>query len=129
MKKIGTKIWVLGLLFVSLPLMAWDFQSQPFEGNSQLKQEFRSTSTMTPSGSLYASMPSLNADGTAAYSAPIQAAYSEAGRPGSIKTSTGTPGSGGTQLPIGDGMWAMIVMAIGYALFIARRKAKVKSEK
>jgi len=118
MKKI---LFVLLVALVALPTMAQNFKEQD-------QQVFRSTSTLTPSGSQYSAQPMLNADGTAYNPA---AATTPSG-PRRAKAETGddeieinTPGKTGSEAPIGDAVLPLTLMALAFGgvIYLRRRKA------
>ncbi|MBR0195926.1 MAG: hypothetical protein IJQ32_06800 [Paludibacteraceae bacterium] len=83
---------------------------------------FRSTSTMTASGSTYASQPMLGADGMAS----IGETYTSSPAPSGPRKIV-TPGNSGTQQPIGDALIPLLLMVMVYAtyLLLRRRKSRV----
>lgn len=83
---------------------------------------FRSTSTMTASGSTYASQPMLGADGMAS----IGETYTSSPAPGGPRKIV-TPGNSGTQQPIGDALIPLLLMVMVYAtsVLLRRRKSRV----
>ena len=118
----GYGLWVMVALLVSAPTHAQRFKQE------QPQVEFQSTSTMQQSGSVYASQPMLNEDGTA---------YNPAAAPGGPRK-TPTPFStqedieeyvkkGGEILdtPIGDALIPLALMAIIYGFFVYRRKRSI----
>lgn len=126
MKKIIVKLMAMVMVAaVALPTMA-QFGNQ--EQAVAPTTTFQSTgSTMMSSGSSYSANPTLNEDGTAAYSV---ASYSPARGP--MRTS-GTPGSPSTpgqgqqenQFPLGDAVLPMIMMALAFCgvVYLRRKKA------
>ncbi len=120
MKNLLTIVMLVAL--VALPTKA-----QTFGGNNSLYStaptaSFQSTSTMPGSGSVYASQPMLDADG--------MATYEGAGRPGGGPRKAGAiTGEDDGDLPIGDGTWILMLLAVGYAFFIAWRRKVADSEK
>lgn len=120
MKNRVKKIMVLAMVAViTLPAMAqWSAEEQ--ERTTAPSTSFQSTSTMQSSGSAYSTTPTLNADGTATYEA--------AGAPEQVRSSGPRkvipPTPSGDPTPVGDGAWALIVMAGAYAALRIRRKAQ-----
>jgi len=104
---------VLATIAFVLPASALNMDFQ----NTLPETSFRSTSAMSGIGSAYSSMPALNADGTATYEG---ATYSAGPRKAPPPTPEGDP------TPIGDGTWILMLLAAGYALFIAWRRKVVK---
>ena len=97
---------------LALPAMAQQF------GTKEPDTQFQSTSGMTPSGSAYSSEPMLGADGTATYSS----ATAPAQPPVSGARKVGPPTPEGDPTPIGDGAWALVLIAGLYAAYIYRVK-------
>ena len=122
MKKIMILV-VMVAAFV-LPTMAQIGKEDPN------KVQFQSTSTMQASGSVLASQPMLNADGTA-YN---PAASSTPSGPRKIGGLPGTGGSGseglpdtskdGDNTPVGDAMLPLTLMALAFAGVIALRRRR-----
>ena len=100
---------------VALPTMAQIGQQDP---NSV---QFQSTSTMQASGSVLASQPMLNADGTAAV--PVQAPAAGPARTMGLPGMPSTEGDGGNT-PIGDAVLPLMLMALAFAgvIYLRRRK-------
>ena len=115
MKK--TMILVLLAAVLALPAMAQQL------GAKEPDTQFQSTSGLTPSGSAYSSEPMLGADGTATYDA---AAPAQAPSSGVRKVTPPTPE--GTPTPVGDGAWALVLIAGMYAAYIYRvRRRQTKA--
>ena len=118
MKKIILIMTVALVAAVVLPTKAQSF------GAEQPNATFQSTSTMTGSGSTYSSNPTLNEDGTAAYSGvpsgPRKAKKDGAGTPS-------TPGQGQqeNQFPLGDAMWPLLAMLAVYCAARVYRRRRV----
>lgn len=119
MKKI---LFVLLVALVALPTMAQNFKEQD-------QQVFRSTSTLTPSGSQYSAQPMLNEDGTAynpaASSGPRRAKAEETP---STPTTPTTPDVTDPEkiTPVGDAVWPLMLMALAYLgvrVFFRRKRA------
>ena len=100
---------------VVLPTMAQNNQEH-------LNVQFQSTSTLQGSGSVLSSQPMLNADGTA-YS-PAEASTPTKNIRRATKDEPGTPGSGGTQQPLGDAVVPLVLMAMAFAgvIYLRRRR-------
>jgi len=115
-KVIGYGLWVIGMLLVSMPTHAQKFSEQ-----DQPKAQFQSTSVMQTSGSVYASQPAINEDGTA-YS-PSQDAQSSTQAPSGPRKS-GTPGNQGSELPVGDAVLPLTLIALAFCgvIYLRRRK-------
>ena len=117
MKKIMMIIMAVAL--VALPTMAQSFGDQ-----EQPKAQFQSTSTMKTSGSVYASQPAINADGTA-YNPSLAATPTQSG-PRKSKENPNDPGSTTDEgSPIGDAVLPLMLMAIAFCgiVYYRRRKA------
>lgn len=107
-----------------LPAMAQQFgNKKQLEGATQPAATFQSTSAMQGSGSTYSATPMLNADGTAAYGQTEETNASKVPGRQLRKEGTGTPGNTGTELPIGDAVLPLLLMACAYLAFrVARRR-------
>ena len=83
---------------------------------------FRSTSTMTASGSTYSSQPLLGTNGMATMGDTYTSSQ-PAGGPRRIIT----PGNNGTQQPLGDAFFPLLLMVMAYAtsVLLRRRKSRV----
>lgn len=84
--------------------------------------EFQSTSSMVGSGSSYASNPSLNADGTAAYNSPSYAPQRAISGPNRIAPVTPE----GDPTPIGDEILPLLLMALVAGAVIVTKKRLIK---
>lgn len=82
---------------------------------------FQSTSVLVGSGSGLVSSPKLNTDGTVSAEAFIAgqsaSAHEHPGRPKTIAP----PVPEGDPTPLGDGLFALLLLAIGYALVRTRK--------
>lgn len=106
----------------ALPAMAQISSSSAFTPTEAPAAAFRSTSSMTTSGSTYSSAPMFNADGTATYAA---ASYESEGAPSGPRKA-GPPTPSGDPTPLGDAALPLLLMAIGYMLVLsARRRVKL----
>ena len=90
---------------------------------------FRSVGVMAGSGSVYVSNPQLNPDGTAEYPSVVNRGESIVDRGVSGARRIGPPTPEGPPTPIGDEVWPMMVMAIGYLLVKHVRRKDVRSKK
>jgi len=117
MKKI-LFVWLAAL--VALPIMA-----QSFVDKDQPTATFQSTSVMQTSGSVYASQPAINEDGTAVYNA-AEGSQSQLPGGGPRKVAPVTPT--GVSTPIGDAVLPLMLMAVAFTMFVYfRRKQTLKS--
>ncbi|MBR2168247.1 MAG: hypothetical protein IKQ50_06600 [Paludibacteraceae bacterium] len=115
---------VVIMMIVGVALMALPATAQTF-GTQQLEQPnavFQSTSSMQGSGSAYSATPTLNSDGTASYNG---AAPAPAKAPGGPHKSTPTnPKPGDQQLPLGDAVLPLMLMALAFGAVVAVRRRK-----
>ena len=124
--KIMKKMKNLLTIVMLVALAALPTKAQTFGGNNSLYStaptaSFQSTSTMPGSGSVYASQPMLDADG--------MATYEGAGRPGGGPRKAGAiTGEDDGDLPIGDAVLPLMLMAMMFGLFIAMKRKKVGSK-
>ena len=101
---------------VALPTVAQSFGDQ-----EQPKAQFQSTSVMQTSGSVYASQPAINADGTA-YN-PAEALQTTTQTPsGPRKIAPVTPEGNAT--PIGDAVLPLTLIALAFCGIIALRRRR-----
>jgi len=122
----GYRLWVLGLLAL-LPALAEavDYQNthQPsetfvpaveFQSTSAFSEQWRNTED---------NHWRLNVDGSVDESAYLS---SQDNRPKVRKNGTGTPGfpEDENQQPLGDGLWALLLLALGYLVMRRRRAAR-----
>ncbi len=118
---IATLIVIVMLAVFALPAKAQQFNT--FNGAVAPQASFQSTSTMRGTGSAYSSNPMLNDDGTASYNGasygPHRAKMDGPGVPT-------TPGQGSeeNQFPIGDALLPLMLCALAYLIFRARKRAK-----
>ena len=106
-----------------LPTMAQIGQQDP---NSV---QFQSTSTMQASGSVLASQPMLNADGTAYSPAASPSGPRKAPTPISTEDQRiNNPGGSGQDTPLGDAVLPLTLMAMAFAgvIYLRRRRAALK---
>ena len=107
----------------ALPAMAqWSTSNQLSTPTPAL--EFRSTSTMPYSGSTYSATPQWNADGTATYNAAAEASAAPH-RQGPYKA---PPINGDEDMPLGDALLPLLMMAIAYTV-VRRFRGGVNAEK
>ena len=119
-KVIGYGLLVIGMLFVSMPTHAQKFGEQ-----DQPKAQFQSTSVMQTSGSVYASQPAINEDGTA-YNPSAAVTPTQSGPRKSIEN-PGDPGKKDSGSPIGDAVLPLSLFALAFAMFVYfRRKQTLK---
>ena len=110
---------IMAVALVALPTMAQNFGDQ-----EQPKAQFQSTSTMKTSGSVYASQPAINADGTA-YNPSAVANPAQSG-PRRSKENPNDPGSTTDEgSPVGDAVLPLMLMALAFCgiVYYRRRKA------
>jgi len=81
---------------------------------------FQSTGTMQTCGSAYSANPMINADGLATYTSQDASPEYAPGGPNRIVT----PGNNGTQQPLGDGVFPLMLMALIFAgiMYLRRRQ-------
>lgn len=105
---------------LALPAMAqWNTRDEQQDWSAQAPSAtFQSTSTMPSSGSAYSSTPKPYTDGTTE-----EADASPSGHPGKPKT-VAPPTPEGDPTPIGDGMWVLMLLALGYCAYVARNRAR-----
>jgi hypothetical protein len=113
---IATLIVIVMLAVFALPAKAQQFNT--FGGAVAPQASFQSTSTMVGTGSAYSSNPMLNDDGTATYNG---ASYSPAEAPSGPKKVGGHAQEG---TPIGDAVLPLMLCALAYLIFRARKRAK-----
>ena len=103
---------------MALPATAQTFGTQQTD---QLNAAFKSTSTMTGSGSQYSANPTLNADGTASYDGQQQAS---APNGGPHKSKKAIDPSEEAWVPLGDALLPLMLCAVAFGGFIALRRNK-----
>ena len=125
------KNYILMILFLLLSLQPClaQWENQQTYGTAAPSVSFQSTSTMQGSGSTYASNPSINGNGTAAYAAPSYAPSGQRRTPGAPGTGTGTPTTPGNgdpqnQFPLGDGTGCLLFLLALYAAATGWRRYK-----
>lgn len=96
--------------------------AQSFGAQEQPQSQFRSTSTMTGSGSSYSANPSINKEGTA--NAPAyKTGPHKAPTPIYTEEQRLTNGGGsGTNTPLGDAVLPLMLCAGAYLIIRARRR-------
>lgn len=114
-KVIGYGLWVIGMLLVSMPTMA---------------QEWESTSSMQGSGSAYsAQVTAVGATSAADMGTTTTANYSP-GRPGQVRKGfldPNNPGNQSNESPIGDAVLPLAFMALAFAGVIYFRKRRARA--
>ena len=131
----------VGVALMALPALAQTFGAQQTD---QLNAAFKSTSTMTGSGSTYSATPTLNGNGMATYNGASSPAKVSP-RPRKVDADhdgyddeTGDPIDplgGGTisgdpkdPQPLGDAVLPLALMSIAFGMFVYfRRKQTLKS--
>ena len=108
---------IMAAALVALPAMA-----QQFRTSDQPQTEFQSTSTMQTSGSVYASQPALNADGTAYNPGAAIVPEQNPSGPRRVAPKDGS----GNEFPIGDAVLPLTLMALAFAglMYLRRRRQK-----
>lgn len=101
---------------LTLPAMAQQFGAQ------EPAAQFQSTSVMSSSGSAYSSTPMLGDDGTATYNTASYAPAQAHGGPRKVTP----PTPEGTPTPVGNGVWALLMMAVGYGVVKGRKYASTE---
>ena len=110
---------IMAVALVALPTIAQSFGEQ-----EQPKAQFQSTSVMQTSGSVYASQPAINEDGTA-YNPSATPASSGPRKAGSLPPKpTNQEGDTGNT-PVGDAVLPLMLMALAFCgvIYLRRRKA------
>lgn len=120
--RLNTVILLFLSAVIALPAMAqWNTRDEQTVGAGAPSASFQSTSTMQSSGSAYSTSPMLNADGTATYNAATAPSQAPGG-----PRKVGPPTPGGNPTPVGDGMWALMVLAAAYGAYIVRNRVRAK---
>ena len=106
------------LLVISFTAMAQIFgatqgEEQPAFGASAPSATFQSTSIMSGSGSEYSANPTLNADGTAAYSSGSSESPKKIYKP--IRRDPSNPIIDDHDNPLGDVVWPLMLLLCAYA--------------
>ena len=109
---LNMKIVLLMAAVFALPVMAqWNAIAPLQTANASAPvMAFQSTSTLHTSGSAYSTNPMLNDDGTATYEG--EDAFSATSLSGPRRVAPVTPDDDPT--PLGDGMWALLIMTSAY---------------
>lgn len=123
MRKKLVLLMILAAALIALPALAQNFGSQSAD---QPNASFQSTSTMTGSGSSYSANPTLNSDGTAAYSNASYSSSQNSG-PRRAKHSTDTPGEVDTTVdkensPLGDTLLPLLLMSLAFCGYLYLRR-------
>ena len=95
-----------------------------FAQNSNTEYQFRSTSTMTRSGSTLpnAAVTGITtADESIAY-APARPLRRDVGGGSTTEDEDPDPEDPEEPFPVGDGVWMLMLLAAGYAAFVAYRR-------
>lgn len=125
MRKKLVLLMILAAALMALPALAQTFGSQPAD---QPNASFQSTSTMTGSGSSYSANPTLNSDGTAAYSNASYSSSQNSG-PRRAKHSTDSPGEVDTTVdkensPLGDTLLPLLLMSLAFCGYLYLRRKR-----
>ena len=111
------------MILVAVALVALPTTAQKFGEQDQPKAQFQSTSVMQTSGSVYASQPALNDDGTA-YN-PAAQAMSGAKKAGALPpTPTVDKSNDSGNVPLGDAILPLMLMALAFCGIIALRRRR-----
>lgn len=129
MKKKILIVLFMAAALIALPAMAQSFGSKRSVENNQqaapnftITQPFRSTSAMQTSGSVYSATPVLNENGIAAYGNENSDSGFSAKDFGHIRRDPGTEEEFIDNQPIGDAVWPLMLMALGYLVWKRRRR-------
>ena len=127
MRKKLVLLMILAAALMALPALAQSFGANQAE---QPNAAFQSTSTMTGSGSSYSANPTLNSDGTAAYSNASYSSSQNSG-PRRAKHSTDSPGEVDTTVdkensPLGDAVLPLLLMSLSFCgyLYLRRKRSE-----
>ena len=102
---------------IHLPAMS-QFSNRVLTDETVSSSAFQSTSTLPQTGSSYASQPMLSADGTAQYA---ESAHLSANAPtGHRRLPPMKPE--GPPTPVGDAVLPLLLIAIGYAVLLYRKR-------
>ena len=129
MRKKLVLLMILAAALMALPALAQSFGANQTE---QPNAAFQSTSTMTGSGSSYSANPTLNSDGTAAYS---NASYSTSSKSGPRRAKMEGDDEWGTNQehkdvdegsPLGDAVLPLLLMAFAFCgyLYLRRKRSE-----
>ena len=127
MRKKLVLLMILVAALMALPAMAQSFGANQTE---QPNAAFQSTSTMTGSGSQYSANPTLNSDGTAAYS---NASYSTSSKSGPRRAKMEGEDEWGTNQehkdvdegsPLGDTLLPLLFMSLAFGMFVYFRRKR-----
>ena len=110
---------IVGVALMALPATAQTFGTQQSE---QPNAVFQSTSSMQGSGSTYSATPTLNSDGTASYNGAAPAPAKVPGGP--HKSGPTNPGAEDHQIPLGDALVPLALMALAFGGVVAVRRRK-----
>lgn len=126
---IATLIVIVMLAVFALPAKA---QFNQYHGAVAPQASFQSTSTMVRTGSAYSSNPMLNSNGTAVYNGAAYGPHkAKKDGYGDNPWGTGESEQSGTDhnmqdpgQPIGDAVLPLMLCALAYLIFRARKRAK-----
>ena len=116
------------IILAVLPVMAqgWTMQrNDRYISATQVSAptaSFQSTSAMVGSGSAYSANPTLNADGTASYQSSYSPVSTPSGPNRGKKAGGVEPTDDDEELPLGDGLFLLALLALGYA---ARKRTSI----
>lgn len=114
------KIITIGLLFVSLVVMAQFPHEQPAQGVSMPSVSFRSTgSDLMSTGSAYSATPVLNADGIASING---SSYAPAQRIGGGPRKADAFDDNSEDMPLGSPVLPLLLFVAAYVLFKTIRR-------
>ena len=117
-------IMIVGVALLALPATAQTFGTQQSE---QPNAVFQSTSSMQGSGSTYSATPTLNSDGTAAYSGSSTSSSSgphRAKKDGPFEGNVGTDTPPGPGDPIGDALLPLLLMSLAFCGYLYLRRKR-----
>ena len=119
MKKSIIIVLVMSVAMIALPIKAQGFGSSQLVFGEQptvySQPAFRSTSTLAPSGSKYSSIIEA---GTTVDQESTYPAY----RPGGPRKANAITGEENGDMPVGDAVLPLMLMAIGYVVWKRRRR-------
>ena len=114
---------IVAAALVALPAVAQTFGAQQPEQSNTV---FKSTSTMTGSGSQYSANPTLNSDGTAAMNgasySPAKVSSGPHRAPGDVQEPEGGLDVG--EPPVGDPVLPLMLCALAFGMFVYFRRKR-----
>ncbi len=113
---------LMAVALVALPTMAQGFRTQV--DDKVQTQAFQSTSTMTPVGSVYSANPTLNEDGTAYNPSEAASPAKAGGGPRKIGPSVSETPDPTDQVPVGDAVLPLMLMALAFCGIVYYRRRK-----